>query len=62
MTNGIGMQTPDASLRRFRSLRAYAKTSSGSRGGFRPSPETAEILDEFRYDIPRSSMIEWAFG
>ncbi len=43
-------------------LRAYPKTRSGSRGGFRPSPETAEILDEFRYDTSRSFMIEWVSG
>ena len=43
-------------------LRTHPKTSSGSRGGFRPSPETAEILDEFRYDTSRLSMIEWVFG
>jgi hypothetical protein len=43
-------------------LRAYPTTSSGSRGGFRPSPETAEILDEFRYDTSRLSMIEWVLS
>ena len=43
-------------------LRAYPKTSSGSREGFRPSPETAEILDEFRYDTSRLSMIEWVLS
>jgi hypothetical protein len=43
-------------------LRTHPKTSSGSRRGFRPSPETAEILDEFRYATSRLSMIEWVFG
>ncbi|MCP4885413.1 MAG: hypothetical protein GY904_02195 [Planctomycetaceae bacterium] len=51
-----------SAIKRGDRLRAYPKTSSGSRGGFRPSPETAEIHDEFRYDIARSSMIEWVIG
>jgi hypothetical protein len=41
---------------RHRTMARDPKTSSGSRGGFRPSPETAEILDEFRYNTSRSSI------
>ena len=42
--------------------RTHPKTRGGSSGGFRPSPETAEILDEFRYDISRLSMIGWVLS